>query len=225
MQEPSVTEEAYAPCIVACPVHIDTGLLAELIIAARQKRLLKIAPLLKTAIVCLAVAGAIIYGRWRISQEEQYVEPGPYIASLQSNVPQSVKRSFESGQDLFNGLMENSKAAVKNQPDLIIWPETMVQATLNPVVLRILQLSNPSDQSIIFDRALSEHAKDNAFILVGAYGGQIEFRDNSNAYLAKRYNSAFLYKKDGEKAPQNYSKIHLVPFGEVLPFRKKCVWL
>lgn len=203
-------------------IAMVNGMLAELIIAARQKSLFKIAPLLKTALVCLAVAGAIIYGRWRISQEEQYVEPGPYIASLQSNVPQSVKRSFESGQDLFNGLMENSKAAVKNRPDLIVWPETMVQATLNPEVLRLLK---PTDQWNMLDNSLREHAKDNAFVLVGAYGGQLSLRENSDVYLARRYNSAFLYKKDGEKAPQIYSKIHLVPFGEVLPFRKKCIWL
>jgi apolipoprotein N-acyltransferase len=202
-------------------IAMVNGMLAELIIAARQKSLFKIAPLLKTALVCLAVAGAIIYGRWRISQEEQYVEPGPYIASLQSNVPQSVKRSFESGQDLFNGLMEDSKAAVKNRPDLIIWPETMVQATLNPDVLQLLK---PTDQWNMLDKALREHAKDNAFVLVGAYGGQIALRENSKAYLAKRYNSAFLYKKDGEKAPQNYSKIHLVPFGEVLPLRRSMSW-
>jgi apolipoprotein N-acyltransferase len=205
-------------------IAMVNGMLAELIIAARQKRLFKIAPLLKTGLVCLAVAATIIYGRWRISQEELYVEPGPYIASLQSNVPQSVKRTFESGQELFNGLMENSKAASQKEPDLIVWPETMVQATLNPDVLRLVQFSNPLDPWIIFDKRLREHAKNNAFILVGAYGGEIAFRGDSNAYLAKRYNSAFLYKKDGEKALQVYSKIHLVPFGEVLPLRRSMSW-
>jgi len=202
-------------------IAMVNGMLAELIIAARQKSLFKITPLLKTALVCLAVAAAIIYGRWRISQEQQYVEPGPYIASLQSNIPQSVKRSFESGRELFNGLMENSKAAAQKNPDLIVWPETMVQATLNPEVLRLLK---PTDQWNIFDQNLREHAKGNAFVLVGAYGGQIALRENSEIYLAKRYNSAFLYKKDGEKAPQNYSKIHLVPFGEVLPLRRSMSW-
>jgi apolipoprotein N-acyltransferase len=201
-------------------IAMVNGIVAELIIAARQKSLFKIAPLLKTALVCFAVAAAIIYGRWRINQEQQYVEPGPYIASLQSNVPQSVKNSFESGQELFNGLMENSKAASKTQADLIVWPETMVQATLNPDVLKIVKSYNPLHLSIVFDQELQEHAKDNAFLLVGAYGGQIGFGEDSNPYLAKRYNSAFLYKKDGEKAPQNYSKIHLVPFGEVLPLRR-----
>jgi len=203
-------------------IAMVNGMLAELIIAAGQKRLFKIAPLLKTALVCLAVAAAILYGRWRISQEEQYVEPGPYIASLQSNIPQSVKRSFESGRELFNGLMENSKAASKTQADLIVWPETMVQATLNPDVLRLLK---PTDQWNIFDKSLREHAKDNAFVLVGAYGGQIAIKENSEVYFAQRYNSAFLYKKDSQKAPETYNKIHLVPFGEVLPFRKSCLWL
>ncbi|MHC4535183.1 MAG: apolipoprotein N-acyltransferase, partial [Planctomycetota bacterium] len=202
-------------------IAMVNGILAELIIAARQKSLFKIAPLLKAVLVCLAVTAAIIYGRWRISQEEQCVEPGPYIASLQSNIPQSVKRSFESGRELFDGLMENSNAAIKNHPDLIVWPETMVQATLNP---KVLQLLKPTDQWNIFDKSLREHAKDNAFILVGAYGGQIAMKENSEVYLAKRYNSAFLYKKDGEKAPQSYSKIHLVPFGEVLPLRRSMSW-
>ena len=206
-------------------VAMVNGMLSELIIAVKNKNYLKIPLFLKTAFVCVAVAGAIIYGRWRIGQEEQCLEPGPYVASLQSNVPQSVKRSFESGQELFDGLMEHSKAASQKQPDLIVWPETMVQATLNPDVLRIVKSYNPLHLSIVFDQKLREHAKDNAFLLVGAYGGKIGFDKDSNPYLAERYNSAFLFKKDGEKAPQNYSKIHLVPFGEVLPFRKKCVWL
>ena len=206
-------------------IAMVNGLLAELIIAARQKNIFKIIQLPKVALVCAAVVATIIYGRWRISQEEQCVKPGPYVASLQSNVPQSVKRSFESSEDLFNGLMKHSKAAVQAGAELIVWPETMVQATLNPEVLRIVQRSNPLDPRIIFDKSLREHAKDNACVLVGAYGGQIGIRENSEVYLAKRYNSAFLYKKDGQKAPHSYSKIHLVPFGEVLPFRNSCRWL
>ena len=206
-------------------IAMVNGLLAELIIAARQKNIFKIIQLPKVALVCAAVVATIIYGRWRISQEDQCIQPGPYVASLQSNVPQSVKRSFESSEDLFNGLMEHSKAAVQAGAELIVWPETMVQATLNPEVLRIVQRSNPLDPRIIFDKILREHAKDNACVLVGAYGGQIGIRENSEVYLAKRYNSAFLYKRDGEKAAESYNKIHLVPFGEVLPFRKSCRWL
>jgi len=88
----------------------------------------------------------------------------------------------------------------------------------------VLRLLKTTDQWNMLDKALREHAKDNDFVLVGAYGGQIALKENSEVYIAKSYNSAFLYKKDGEKAPQIYSKIHLVPFGEVLPLRRSMSW-
>jgi len=203
-------------------IAMVNGLLAELIIAAGKKNIFKIKQLLKVAVVCAAFVATIIYGRWRISQEDQCIEPGPYVASLQSNVPQSVKRTFKSSEELFNGLMEDSKASAQAGAELIVWPETMVQATLNPEVLRLLE---PSHSWNVFDKRLREHSKDTAFVLVGAYGGVPEIRDNLEIHLAERYNSAFLYKKDGEQAAGSYNKIHLVPFGEFLPFRKNCLWL
>ena len=212
-------------------IAMVNGLLAELIIVAPlalarkqrgKKNIFKIKQLLKVAVVCSAVVATIIYGRWRISQEDQCIQPGPYVASLQSNVPQSVKRSFKSSEELFNGLMEHSKASAQAGAELIVWPETMVQATLNPEVLRLLEPSHPWN---VFDKALREHSRDTAFVLVGAYGGMPVIRENLEIHLAKRYNSAFLYNIDGTKAPESYNKIHLVPFGEFLPFRKSCLWL
>ncbi|MEE9370711.1 MAG: apolipoprotein N-acyltransferase, partial [Sedimentisphaerales bacterium] len=201
-------------------IAMVNGLLAELIIAARQKNIFKIIQLPKVALVCAAVVAVIIYGRWRISQEDQCVQPGPLVASLQSNVPQSVKRSFESGEELFNGLMEHSKASAEAGAELIVWPETMVQAILDTSIWPLLV---SAEDNKAFDKALKEHSKDTAFVLVGAYGGQIK-QDDSEPYLA-RYNSAFLYRTDGQKDISRYDKIHLVPFGEFLPFRKSCRWL
>ena len=219
-------------------IAMVNGLIAELILDARcsmggslksegfgdglfhWKNIFKIGNLIKTAVVCSAVIATIIYGRWRISQEDQCVQPGPYVASLQSNVPQSVKRTFESGEELFNGLMEHSKASAQAGAELIVWPETMVQAILDTSIWPILV---SAEDSKAFDKALKEHSKDTAFVLVGAYGGQIK-QDDSEPYLA-RYNSAFLYRSDGQKDNSRYDKIHLVPFGEFLPFRKSCRWL
>lgn len=196
-------------------IAMVNGLLAELIIAVRQKKILTLAQLSKTVIVSAAVVATILYGRWRISQEDQFVGLGPLAASLQSNVPQSVKRSFESSDELFDGLMEQSKAAVQAGAELIVWPETMVQAYLDANVWQYLT-SPEEDQS--FDKALREHAEANTYVLVGAYGAELKQHDQDR-YLA-RYNSAFLYLPDGRQYPKRYDKIHLVPFGEVLPLRR-----
>jgi apolipoprotein N-acyltransferase len=97
----------------------------------------------------------------------------------------------------------------------------MVQATLNPEVLRLL---DPTHSWNEFNRRLSEHAKGSAYLLVGAYGGTPEITDDFQINLAERFNSAFLYDRNGQKAKEVYSKIHLVPFGEVLPLRKRLAW-
>jgi apolipoprotein N-acyltransferase len=209
-------------------IAMVNALLAEWIIATRQKQPLKFNLFLKTAAVCLAITATIFYGRWRINQSDKFVTQGPFVASLQSNVPQWIKREALRGepqsaqktsQELFGELMDNSKAALQAGAELIIWPETMVQATLNDEVLIYLE---PNSQAVLFDKALSEHAKNNAYLLIGAYSGKVEFNQFADPYIAATYNTAFLYKPDGRKFPKTYSKMHLVLFGEVLPFRKSC---
>ena len=203
-------------------IAMVNGLFADLIIAARVKKLFTIPQFAKTGTVGLIVIAAVFYGRWRLGQEAEYVEDGPLTASLQSNVPQSVKNTFESGEDLFNGLMADSNEASAYKPELIVWPETMVQGILNPDVLRYRE---DTHESVIFDKKLREHAKNNAYLLVGAYGGSAKVSDDLNyIIIGERFNSAFLYNKDGTKAPEVYSKIHLVPFGEVLPLRRSMAW-
>ena len=41
---------------------------------------------------------------------------------------------------------------------------------------------------------------------------------------SKRYNSALVYDPDGTQRRERYDKVHLVPFGEVVPFRQARVW-
>jgi apolipoprotein N-acyltransferase len=199
-------------------IAMVNGLVAELIIAAWQKNVFKISNLLKIALVCVLLTSAVVYGRWRVSQSEGAVKAGPLVGSLQSNVPQSVKGTFQQSDIMFAELMEKSKAAAAAGAELVIWPETMVQATIEPAVLRLLDASHSYR---VFDRVLSEHAKDTAFILVGAYGGSPEIKEDMTIHLPFRYNSAFLYRPDGQKYPGRYDKIHLVPFGEFIPFKKR----
>lgn len=199
-------------------IAMVNGLVAELIIAAWQKNVFKISNLLKIVLVCVVLVTAVVYGRWRLEQSEEVVKAGPLVGSLQSNVPQSVKRSFQQSDRIFAKLMEKSRAAAAAGAELVIWPETMVQATIEPAVLRLLEASHSYR---VFDRALSEHTRDTAFVLVGAYGGSPEIKEDMTIHLLQRYNSAFLYGTDGRQSDKRYHKIHLVPFGEFIPFRKK----
>jgi len=198
-------------------IAMVNGLVAELIIAIREKNIFKISNFLKAALVCAAVVAAVFYGRWRIDESDKFIEAGPLVASLQSNVPQSVKKSHQASEVIFNELLESSEASVEAGAELVIWPETMVHAILEPGVLRLL---GTSDTDKIFDQALREHSRDKAFVLVGAYGGVPEIEEDLTIRLAQRYNSAFLYQPDGRQSDKQYSKIHLVPFGEFVPFRK-----
>ncbi len=209
-------------------IGMVNGLLAELIIASPKRNGLRMAQAphqgaegpraarvaAKVAAVGIAVAAAILYGRWRIAQSEEFIKDGPVVASLQSNIPQSLKRSFMASREIFDDLMEQSKMSVDAGAELIIWPETMVQATLNREVQAVL---DPNHAWRFLDEALREHSKDTAYVLVGAYAGT---PNDAGTALVEQFNSAFLYKPDGRQYEKRYDKIHLVPFGEVLPFRK-----
>lgn len=173
-------------------------------------------------VTSIVVAGTLLYGRWRIRQSSACVTEGPTVAALQSNVPISVKRSFQAGEEIFKELMGRSVEAAAAGAELIVWPETMVQGILRPELWPYIEPF--PEQAQAFHQALSEHAQGTAYLLVGAYGAEI-LRDFEGQYYLGDYNSAYLYRPDGSIDPNRYDKIHLVLFGEYIPFRKRFNWL
>lgn len=179
-------------------------------------------PLVGLALTAAVVAGTLLYGQWRLQQATQLVEEGPLVAALQSNVPQSVKRSFSVSGKLFDELMVKSRAAAGAGAELIVWPETMVQGLLDPQLWPILV--GDLDEDKAFHQQLCEHANETAHVLVGAYGAEV-MRDGRGERYLGHYNSAYLYRPDGTRAPGRYDKIHLVLFGEYIPFKNAFPWL
>ena len=192
---------------VSFVVAMVNGLLAELIIAWQEKKLLKSSNFIKPVIVIAVVAAVILYGRFRIRQGYKFIEEGPLVACVQSNIPQSVKESAQSEEQILSELLKQSTESIKTGAKLVVWPETMVQQTLDK---RVLNRLDSGYSCHIVNNILKEHARDSAYVLVGAYGGTLK---ESSLELDKRYNSAFLYQPDGTQAEQQYNKIHLVPFG------------
>jgi apolipoprotein N-acyltransferase len=66
---------------------------------------------------------------------------------------------------------------------------------------------------------ISEHALSRAYVLFGAHAAGFK-REGDYYVVSDRYNSAFMYGRDGLQETSRYDKIHLVPFGEYIPFRE-----
>jgi apolipoprotein N-acyltransferase len=228
---------------VSFVVAMVNGLIADLIVK-REAYLVKRAPesgvsrftphasrplLLGAAVTIAVVAGNLLYGQWRLRQTPQHVTDGPLVGSLQSNVPQSVKQTFGNSGRLFDELMVSSKAVAAAGAELIVWPETMVQGILDPGLWPYLRSPDEDetflDEDKAFHKALSEHARETASaLLIGAYGMEIKQDRRGESYLAS-YNSAYFYHPDGTRDPGRYDKIHLVLFGEYIPFKNRFPWL
>jgi apolipoprotein N-acyltransferase len=191
-------------------------LIAELIVALAKKNILRPVNFLKAGIVTALLVASVAYGNRRIVESDKFTEPGPLVAAVQSNVPLEVKVSGQARETIFTDLLRDSIACARAGSELIVWPETMVQSILDEQFLLLCDDSHPAR---VFDKTLGEHSKETAYVLVGAYGAGIEVKQDK-IITTDNYNSAFLYRPDGQQDKKRYDKTHLVPFGEFVPFRK-----
>jgi apolipoprotein N-acyltransferase len=157
--------------------------------------------------VLLAATGAAIVlqaGRWI---------PAPTLAAdhaavlVQANIP--ILEGSAWTKDYFNATLNDlSDISIKAansgggvRPDLIAWPE-------NPAPFYTL---DPLFRNVVSATA----QKTNAWMLVGSVGIENPGRGPAERF----YNSAALANPSGEWVGR-YDKIHLVPFGEYVPFEK-----
>jgi apolipoprotein N-acyltransferase len=127
------------------------------------------------------------------------------LAAIQPNIPQLKKWPLEFAQEIYSRLRSQTEVAVMAQPDLIVWPETCVPGplTTDPETMRFVE----------------SLATNNIPLLVGALEeGAISKWDITV------YNSSFLFDGHGAIADV-YRKLHLVPFGEYLPFDSKVAFI
>lgn len=203
-------------------IAMVNGLVADLIIHSRKKQFLRSANLIGVLLTVLAVSAAIFYGRYRISQTADFLQAGPKIGVVQSNVPVQAGQEVEPDEISFLNLLFDSRdCLIKAKPQLIIWPETMVEAVLDDSYLKLM---SEDDTAKIFHNALLRHSNEGVYLLIGAFASDAELADEK-IKLNTQYNTAFLYEPNQTTRRQQYNKIHLVPFGEYIPFRNALPFL
>jgi apolipoprotein N-acyltransferase len=183
----------------------------------------------------VVLAGTLLYGHFRLEQI-QGSQPKPprlvRIALIQGNSLADWKTDTAKQQQIMNEYIELSQDAVTKAKtmgdgrplDLIVWPETMYRNPLrefeagykSPEGIELTtEEITASDRRILADLAAHLGAPllagiDRVRFLAGEWGSATRPRYDA-------YNSAVLVDRRGDIVG-TYDKIHLVMFGEYVPF-------
>jgi apolipoprotein N-acyltransferase len=132
------------------------------------------------------------YGFLRLNEKNK--EETIKVSVIQGNIPQEEKWDPENAEYILDRYTSLTKAASEDSPDLIVWPETSFPGF------------------IFIDRMLT----DEVIGLVDEINTPLLLGANTEEGL-KSFNSAVLLSP-GKDFSDQYDKIHLVPFGEYVPF-------
>lgn len=156
----------------------------------------------------LILAGALAYGSVRLAVFDRMLSDGQRpsyrVAVVQGNIPQDQKWDDSFREKIWRVYERVSRRAAEGRPALVVWPETAVPYYLDrqEVRSRLARLARETGTSL----------------LVGAPAREWkgEFR--------RPYNVAALFDARGEMLTR-HKKLHLVPFGEYIPFPALFGWL
>jgi len=123
------------------------------------------------------------------------------VAVIQPNITAATKWDPRHKDESFRVLSELTLEAAREDPDLVIWPETATPSYL---------LREPDYYELVAETARVADAP----ILTGLPDLEYVSRETGDR---RTFNSALLVLPDGSWRGK-YDKIHLVPFGEIIPF-------
>ena len=121
------------------------------------------------------------------------------IALAQANIPQERKWDPTFRREIIKTYQDLTLKIAERQPDLVVWPEAATPFYFGFNEVETLRMQN-----------LARNAKV-ALVFGSPYGETID----GNSTL---FNSAYFMSKEGDTLGR-YDKMHLVPFGEYVPFR------
>jgi len=178
------------------------------------------AALVPVLITAVTLGGVLGYGMLRRHQAE--FTAGPRVALIQGNFVASLRQKPPEPEDVYITHARLTGMAVREQPDLIVWPEAMFPAPLveaDPALTteQLVEKFPNIKPEVWTDGRIRrdlgrESQKAGAALLWGIHA----MRAESDGL--KQFNSAaFVTPEMGLVG--RYDKRHLVPFGEYLPLR------
>lgn len=174
----------------------------------------------------LAFGGASLYGHYRLRRDLSNA-PTINVGLVQTNIPQS-NRNYPTAESLardWRRLQDLTVSLATQNPDLIVWPESVAPAALNPEAVAYYRTATTGARGneVVHARVGEMALESGASIIAGA-DAYFDWRDVTEpggrefTIPTRRYNSAYLYRPDGSQSALRYDKIHLVPFGEYIPW-------
>jgi apolipoprotein N-acyltransferase len=156
---------------------------------------------------CILTCASLFYGLITVS--EPLVGNGIKVSVVQGSIEQEKKWDPKYHNFIMQTYVELTKRTLQDRPALIVWPEA----------------STP--KAISLDKRLRAQVKRAAetagtYLLVGSSSHQ-KFKAGEGQ-ATKFRNSAFLISPEIGAKSQQYDKIHLLPFGEYLPYRETIPW-
>ncbi len=159
----------------------------------------KVRKILPIAIVAIIVGACFTYGKLMLRASHLTPRTSELkVGIVQGNVDLEEKWSEILHEKVLDTHIRLTEEVAKEEPELIVWSETATASCLKHEEGDLAKLSNLA-------KKLKSH------LLIGSL---------DLATQGDYYNSAFLISPQGNIAYQ-YNKVHLVPFGEVIPLRRQ----
>lgn len=182
--------------------------------------------LVQVAAAVVLFGSTITYGYVRRAQAD--FKPGPRVALIQGNFLASLRVAPPAVQEVFTTHLRLMAWTVREQPDVIVWPESMfpwpllsAAKDLTDEQLRaVAPYANPAvwKNEEVRKTLATESQRTGAALVIGINAAEADEK------RVHQYNSAAFIRPDVGLAGR-YDKMHRVPFGEYIPLKDWLPWL